>query len=71
MNLILKLRDEEINVKQKITAASDPTYLVAKRKRKRKIQACLDSNRLISATPVPRFTEPIGSWSLNWFVINL
>ena len=32
MNLILKLRDEEINVKQKITAATDSTYSVAKRK---------------------------------------
>ena len=32
MNLILKLRDEEINVKQKIVAASDPTYVAAKRK---------------------------------------
>ena len=31
MNLILKLRDEEINV-NKIIAASDPTYVVAKRK---------------------------------------
>ena len=32
MNLILKLRDEEINVRYKIIAASDPTYVVAKRK---------------------------------------
>ena len=33
MNLILKLRDEEINVKYKIIAASaHPTYVVAKRK---------------------------------------
>jgi len=32
MNLILKLRDEEINVKQKIVAASDLTYVAAKRK---------------------------------------
>ena len=57
MNLILKLRDEERNVKYKIIAASDPTYVVAKRKLES--QACLDSNRLTSTIPVQRSTEPI------------
>ena len=63
-----------IIVLKKIIAVIDATFLVAKRKSE-KIQACTGFEPLTSAIPMQLSTnganKPIGSTSLNWFVVNL